>query len=91
MLSTRLAGSLARQLPRAIGQAGIKSAYPVAGIAARKFHVSCTQRAAEISSILEERILGAVSISNWNCFSSITTSKIEPDKWETWNICEYIE
>lgn len=62
ILSTRLASTLARQLPKAIGQAAIKSAYPAAGIAARKFHVSCSQRAAEISTILEERILGAVSI-----------------------------
>jgi len=59
LLSSRLATILARQLPKAAGQVAIKSAYPAAAIAARKFHVSCSQRAAEISSILEERILGA--------------------------------
>jgi len=59
LLSSRLATILARQLPKTAGQVAIKSAYPAATIAARKFHVSCSQRAAEISSILEERILGA--------------------------------
>lgn len=58
-LSSRLATILARQLPKTVGQVAVKSAYPAAAIAARKFHVSCSQRAAEISSILEERILGA--------------------------------
>jgi len=58
-LSSRLANILARQLPKTVGQVAVKSAYPAAAIAARKFHVSCSQRAAEISSILEERILGA--------------------------------
>ncbi|XP_031640110.1 ATP synthase subunit alpha, mitochondrial [Contarinia nasturtii] len=56
---TRMATILARQVPKTTGQVAIKSASPAAGIAARKFHVSCNQRAAEISSILEERILGA--------------------------------
>lgn len=37
----------------------VKSAYPAASMAARQLHVSCAQRTAEISSILEERILGA--------------------------------
>jgi len=60
-LSSRLANILARQLPKTVGQVAVKSAYPAAAIAARKFHVSCSQRAAEISSILEERILGAAS------------------------------
>lgn len=36
----------------------VKAAYPAASLAARKFHVSCSARAAEISSILEERIMG---------------------------------
>jgi len=63
-LSSRLATILARQLPKTVGQVAIKSAYPAAGIAARKFHVSCSQRAAEISSILEERILGAAPKSD---------------------------
>lgn len=34
-------------------------AFPAANVAARKLHVSCSQRSAEISSILEERIMGA--------------------------------
>lgn len=58
-LSSRLATILARQLPKTVGQVAVKSAYPAAAIAARKFHVSCSHRAAEISSILEERIMGA--------------------------------
>jgi len=58
-LSSRLATILARQLPKTVGQIAGKAAYPAAAIASRKFHVSCNQRAAEISSILEERILGA--------------------------------
>lgn len=58
-LSSRLASILARTLPKTVGQAAVKTAYPAAAIASRKFHVSCSQRAAEISSILEERILGA--------------------------------
>lgn len=33
--------------------------WPACQIANRKFHVSCSNRAAEISSILEDRILGA--------------------------------
>ncbi|KOB66729.1 Uncharacterized protein OBRU01_20832 [Operophtera brumata] len=36
-----------------------KAAVPAVSVAARKLHVSSTQRAAEISTILEERILGA--------------------------------
>lgn len=34
-------------------------AFPAVSAAARKLHISCSQRSAEISSILEERILGA--------------------------------
>lgn len=59
LLSVRLATSVARNLPKAAGQVAAKAAYPAASLASRKFHVSCNQRAAEISSILEERILGA--------------------------------
>ena len=33
--------------------------WPACQIANRKLHVSCSNRAAEISSILEDRILGA--------------------------------
>lgn len=35
------------------------AAFPAASVAARKLHVSTQNRGAEISSILEERILGA--------------------------------
>lgn len=34
-------------------------AFPASQVAARKIHLSCQQRAVEISSILEERIMGA--------------------------------
>lgn len=40
-------------------QIAAKASFPAASLAARKLHVSCIQRAAEISSILEERILGS--------------------------------
>lgn len=63
-LTARLATSVARQLPRAAGQIASKAAYPAASLAARKFHVSTQQRSAEISSILEERILGAAPKSD---------------------------
>ncbi|XP_043641913.1 ATP synthase subunit alpha, mitochondrial [Drosophila teissieri] len=58
MLSARLASSVARNLPKAANQVACKAAYPAASLAARKFHVASTQRSAEISNILEERILG---------------------------------
>jgi len=58
-LSLRLASILARSMPRTAAQIAAKSAYPAASLAARKFHASASQRGAEISSILEERILGA--------------------------------
>ncbi|XP_055916843.1 ATP synthase subunit alpha, mitochondrial [Eupeodes corollae] len=58
MLSARLASSVARSLPKAATQAACKAAYPAASLAARKLHVSSQVRSAEISSILEERILG---------------------------------
>lgn len=38
--------------------------YPAVQLANRKLHVSCSRRAAEISSILEERILGTSSDAN---------------------------
>lgn len=50
LLSIRLASSLARNLPKNV---------QVIGTAPRKFHVSSQSRGAEISSILEERILGS--------------------------------
>ncbi|KAL7736047.1 hypothetical protein ACLKA6_003785 [Drosophila palustris] len=55
MISARLASSVARNLPKAVA---CKAAYPAATLAARKFHVASTQRSAEISDILEERIRG---------------------------------
>lgn len=58
MISARLATSVARNLPKAAQQVAAKAAYPAATLAARKLHVSSTQRSAEISSILEERIMG---------------------------------
>jgi F-type H+-transporting ATPase subunit alpha len=58
MISARLATSVARTLPKAAAQIATKAAYPAASLAARKLHVSSTQRSAEISSILEERIMG---------------------------------
>jgi F-type H+-transporting ATPase subunit alpha len=59
LLSARLAATVARNIPKTATQVATKVAYPAASLAARKFHVSCTKRGAEISSILEERILGA--------------------------------
>ncbi|XP_055379442.1 ATP synthase subunit alpha, mitochondrial [Condylostylus longicornis] len=58
-LSARLATTVARTLPRAATQVVTKTAYPAASLAARKLHVSSQNRSAEISSILEERIMGA--------------------------------
>ncbi|GAB0090455.1 ATP synthase subunit alpha [Sergentomyia squamirostris] len=56
-LSAKLASILGRNLPRASSQIS-RVIYPATSLAARKFHVSA-QRNAEISAILEERILGA--------------------------------
>ncbi|EDW31929.1 GL11379 [Drosophila persimilis] len=58
MISARLASSVARTLPKSAAQIACKVAYPASTLAARKFHVASTQRSAEISSVLEERILG---------------------------------
>lgn len=55
-LSARLAASVARNLPKSIQVARV--AYPASCLASRKLHVS-SPRNAEISAILEERILGA--------------------------------
>ncbi|XP_059613758.1 ATP synthase subunit alpha, mitochondrial [Phlebotomus argentipes] len=57
LLSARLAATVARNLPRASPQVA-RMIYPATSLAARKFHVS-SQKNAEISAILEERILGA--------------------------------
>lgn len=59
-LSLRLASSIARQLPNAT----IQIKWPAASIASCKYHVSCSRRSAEISSILEERILGTSPKTN---------------------------
>jgi F-type H+-transporting ATPase subunit alpha len=58
LLSVRLATSVARRLPNNVSQvAGV--AFPATSVAARKLHVTPNNRGAEISSILEERILGS--------------------------------
>ncbi|KAG5894521.1 hypothetical protein JTB14_026810 [Gonioctena quinquepunctata] len=57
LLSVRLATSVARNLPKNAQVIG--AAFPAATVAARKIHVSAQNRGAEISSILEERILGS--------------------------------
>jgi F-type H+-transporting ATPase subunit alpha len=66
-VSLRLAGSLARQLPNASVQ--VTKQAPAIAVAARKLSTSNQQNAAktsagEITSILEERILGAAPKSN---------------------------
>lgn len=58
MISARLAAQVARQLPRTASQIA-KIAVPAVTVAARNFHVSTGNRGAEISAILEERILGS--------------------------------
>jgi len=58
MLSARLASSVARTLPKTATQVAARASYPAATLAARKIHASATQRTAEISSLLEERIMG---------------------------------
>ncbi|GLV40582.1 bellwether [Carabus blaptoides fortunei] len=63
LLSARLAASVARRLPGTASQV-VGLAFPAANVAARKLHVSCSQRSAEISSILEERIMGAAPKSD---------------------------
>lgn len=47
-------GYVDRQVSKVAGIAA-----PAVAVAARNFHVSPTQKAAEISAILEERIMGA--------------------------------
>ncbi|XP_026686262.1 ATP synthase subunit alpha, mitochondrial-like [Diaphorina citri] len=55
LLSARLAAALAKNIPSSLNQAN----WAATQIASRKFNVSASSRAAEISSILEERILGS--------------------------------
>ncbi|KAF2902228.1 hypothetical protein ILUMI_03945 [Ignelater luminosus] len=60
LLSARVAASAARRLPNTVAQvSGVVA--PAAIVSSRNFHVSTSNRAggAEISSILEERILGS--------------------------------
>ncbi|KAB7503999.1 ATP synthase subunit alpha, mitochondrial [Armadillidium nasatum] len=56
-LSVRLASSLVRQLPKSVAQ--VPKLLPCVQIASRKLSTSQMMHAAEVSSILEERILGA--------------------------------
>jgi len=58
-LSLRLAGLVARSMPKTATQIAARATFPATSLAARKFHVSSNNRAAEISQILEERILGS--------------------------------
>lgn len=62
LLSVRIAASVARQLPRTTVQAS--KILPAAQLAARKLHTSNVANTAEVSTILEERILGAATTSN---------------------------
>merc|ERR1712121_464319 len=62
LLSVRIAASVARQLPRATVQAS--KILPAAQLAACKFHTSNVAHTAEVSSILEERILGSATTAN---------------------------
>ncbi|XP_071440607.1 ATP synthase subunit alpha, mitochondrial [Hetaerina americana] len=58
LLSVRLATSVARHFPSS-GNKVAKLAWPALQVASRKIHISQERRGAEISSILEERILGS--------------------------------
>nr|CAG4636036.1 EOG090X03DA [Eubosmina coregoni] len=63
MLSARLASTVARSLPKNVPKVARRS-LPALQVASRKLHVTPTAKAAEISSILEERILGAAPKEN---------------------------
>ncbi|XP_064087794.1 ATP synthase subunit alpha, mitochondrial-like [Macrobrachium nipponense] len=56
-ISVRLAASLARQLPRSSVQ--VSKVLPGAALVAKNFSTGNVARSAEVSTILEERILGA--------------------------------
>ncbi|CAG5089123.1 Similar to blw: ATP synthase subunit alpha [Cotesia congregata] len=60
LMTLRLAAAVAKQLPNATVQIKL----PAAAIASRKYHVSCSRRSAEISAILEERIMGSAPKAN---------------------------
>ncbi|XP_073993779.1 ATP synthase subunit alpha blw, mitochondrial [Rhodnius prolixus] len=57
LISARVITSVARQFTSSVPQVGNLS-WPASQNTFRAIHVSCSHRAAEISSILEERILG---------------------------------
>merc|ERR1712212_1120734 len=57
LISVRLANTLARQLPRASTQ--VAKLLPANVVAARKISTTSARSAVEVSTILEERILGA--------------------------------
>merc|ERR1712136_488102 len=63
LLSARLASSVARQLPKNVPKVARRS-IPAIQAATRHLHVTPNNKAAEISSILEERILGATPKEN---------------------------
>ncbi|XP_011706845.1 PREDICTED: ATP synthase subunit alpha, mitochondrial-like [Wasmannia auropunctata] len=67
LLSLRLASSLARHLPNTTAQIN----WPAITIVSRKYHVSCSRRSAEISAILEERILGTAPKVSYNLVREI--------------------
>merc|ERR1712243_79751 len=63
LLSARLASSVARQLPKNVPKVARRS-IPAFQAATRHLHVTPNNKAAEISSILEERVLGAAPAVN---------------------------
>merc|ERR1712243_426889 len=63
LLSARLASSVARQLPKNVPKVARRS-IPAFQLATRKLHTSNVANTAEVSTILEERILGAAATSN---------------------------
>merc|ERR1712116_117154 len=63
LLSARLASSVARQLPKNVPKVARRS-IPAIQAATRHLHVTPNNKPAEISSILEERILGAAPKEN---------------------------
>lgn len=58
LLSARLAASVARNLPKNVTQVA-GAAFPAVSVAIRKIHATPANHGVEISSVLEERILGA--------------------------------
>ena len=62
-------GYVCRQVSKVAGVAA-----PAVTVAARNFHVSPTQKAAEISTILEERILGAAPKVSFKCYINLLLS-----------------